>query len=82
MTKQKITVSIQNDLIDALDIAADGFNISRSRLVEKAIGEYLQSLEAKQRLDLINQAYEEDVSDEKELRTRRKMHKSIVEGEW
>ena len=85
MVKQKVTVSIQEELLEALETATELLNISRSSLVEKAVEEYLATFEANQRLERINQAYDDGgqgEASEKEYPARRRMHRSIVEGEW
>jgi len=80
----KTAVSVQKSLFDQVESLAKKLHISRSRLYNLALANYIERYQNQNLLEEINQAYpdEPDSADRDRLTKMRKHHRKIVEGEW
>ena len=84
MATVKTAVSVQKSLFDQVESLAKKLNISRSRLFNLALADYIERYQNQALLEEINQAYsdEPDFGDRDRLTKIRKHYRKIVEGEW
>ena len=80
----KTAISIQEELFKQTEELAREMNISRSRLFVLAVEAFIQRYQNQKLLDKINLAYEgeSDATEELRLRSMRRRHRQLVEGEW
>ncbi len=84
MAKVKTAVSIQRELFQEIDSLAHKIHISRSRLFEKAVEDFLERQKSQRIFQQLDAAYN-DAPDKKEKRWRREAkisHLKIMEEEW
>jgi len=84
MSHVKTAVSLDEDLFDRLEAAAEEMRLSRSRLVGLAVEEFLERRRSDALLAQIDLAYEGE-PDPAEVALLRRMalqHRQVVEGEW
>ena len=62
-TKKKITITIDEGLCDAIDLASKRFNMARSQLAQEALSLWLK----KQTGDLMAQGYREMAEEDREF---------------
>lgn len=84
MANVKTAISLQKSLFERADALARELNVSRSRLIALAVEEFIRRYENQQLLEKINSAYEDspDPVEQARLRSMRRQHRRIVEGEW
>ena len=84
MQTVKTAISIEKTLFEQTDLAARRLNLSRSRLVARALEEFLKKLENNQLLERIDDAYADAPSPAEALlaERRRQVHRRLVEGTW
>lgn len=84
MANVKTAVSVQKSLFDQVEYLAKKLHISRSRLYNLALADYIERHQNQVLLEEINQAYidDDDSADRVRLNKMRKHHRKIVEGEW
>ena len=84
MSHIKTAISLDEDLFDRLETAAEEMRLSRSRLVGLAVEEFLERRRSDALLAQIDLAYEGE-PDPAEVALLRRMalqHRQVVEGEW
>jgi len=84
MANVKTAVSVQKSLFDQVESLAKKLHVSRSRLYNLALANYIERYQNQTLLEEINQAYpdEPDLADQDRLTKMRRHHRKIVEGEW
>jgi metal-responsive CopG/Arc/MetJ family transcriptional regulator len=84
MGNVKTAISIQEPLFKKAEALARELNISRSRLFVLAVEEYIRRHQNQELLERINSAYEDepDPAEIRRLRSMRRSHRRIVDGEW
>lgn len=85
MRETNINIALQSALLEKVKDVAKTLNVSWSRLIVIALGDFIRRHEVRENLLAdINTAYAED-EDESELdvvQQMRSTHRRLVEGEW
>lgn len=86
MATVKTAISLDESLFERADSLAHHLKVSRSELYSKAMREFLERRENRALFDSINRAIEEDTAPDPEeqmlLRSMKRRHRRLVEGEW
>jgi metal-responsive CopG/Arc/MetJ family transcriptional regulator len=84
MANIKTAISLQKSLFEQAEALAREMKVSRSRLFVLALEDYVRRYQNQQLLERINQAYQDapDTTEQKRLRSMRRQHRKVVEGEW
>jgi metal-responsive CopG/Arc/MetJ family transcriptional regulator len=84
MANVKTAVSVQKSLFDQGEALAKKLHISRSRLFNLALADYIERYQNQALLEEINLAYpdEPDSADRDRLKKMRKHYRKMVEDEW
>lgn len=84
MASVKTAISLQQSLLEQVDVLAQELDISRSHLFALAAEEFVCRHRNRELLEAINTAYG-DSPDSEELTLHREMrprHRQLVEGQW
>jgi len=84
MASIKTAISLQEALLDKVDVLAQELDISRSRLFVLAAEEFIQRHKNRELLEAINIAYDDSPDPEEEMlhQKMRHKHRRLVEGQW
>jgi metal-responsive CopG/Arc/MetJ family transcriptional regulator len=85
MSNVKTAISLPETLFQDAEAIASKMKVSRSKLIAIALEEFLTRYHNRQLLAQINAAYDDSVVEDKEqavLRSMRRHHRRLVEGEW
>ncbi len=84
MSHVKTAISLDEELFDRLEAAAEEMRLSRSRLVGLAVEEFLERRRSDALLAQIDLAYEgePDLAEVALLRRMARQHRQVVEGAW
>ena len=84
MSSVKTAISLQRQLFQQVDRIAQEQKIPRSRVFVMALEAYVAQYQNHMLLDQINSAYADtpDSTEQKRIKTTRRTHRRIVEGEW
>ena len=84
MANVKTAISLQKSLFEQVEALAREMKVSRSRLFVLALEEFVRRYQNQQLLERINQAYQDvpDTTEPSRLRSMRRLHRQVVEGEW
>lgn len=84
MATVKTAISLQQSLFDQVEALAREMQTSRSRLFVLAMEEFVERYQNQRLLQEINAAYEDvpQPAEQDLLRSRRRQHRQLVEGQW
>ncbi len=84
MTTVKTAISLQQSLFDQVEALAREMQTSRSRLFVLAMEEFIERYQNRKLLQEINAAYEDvpEPAEQDHLRSMRRQHRQLVEGQW
>ncbi|HEX4949519.1 MAG TPA: hypothetical protein VFZ34_22780 [Blastocatellia bacterium] len=84
MANIKTVISMQPSLDEKVTETARKLKIPRSRVLVRAVEEFIQRQDNQLLLAQINEVYQEapTAEEKKNLRRTRSSHRRIVEGEW
>lgn len=85
MSSVKTAISLDADLLERVNVAAENLKVSRSRLFVRAVEEFMQRLENKNLLKSLNAAYGRSPDEEEEQlahHVRTKQRDQLRENVW
>jgi len=84
MATTKTAISVQQTLFEQAEQIAGEMNITRSRLFNLALEEFVERYQNNKLLDQINEAYSDQYDPEEEERRRKmlRFQKRLVDGKW
>jgi metal-responsive CopG/Arc/MetJ family transcriptional regulator len=84
MTIVKTAVSIESELFKKAEDAAEKLNISRSRLFQLALANYISQYENLSILDRLNSVYSEKISEHEQdfQKLMKTYHEKHLEDKW
>lgn len=84
MPNVKTAISLPESLFEQAEAVAGEMNVSRSRLIALALGEFICRHQNRQLLEKINAAYEEPPDEQEQALLRRisRNHLRIAQDEW
>jgi metal-responsive CopG/Arc/MetJ family transcriptional regulator len=84
MSNVKTAISLNEALLQKVDMVAQEMELPRSRLFVLAVEEFLQRLENQRLVDAINEVHGEfrDPNEESNMAAMRRKQRALVKGTW